>query len=61
MDEQPKKKNGSDIGGMVCAGCMFLGAGMGWFFKVHLVYGGAIGLGVGLIAMAGIIAYYRKK
>ncbi|MCO5260140.1 MAG: hypothetical protein M9916_08355 [Crocinitomicaceae bacterium] len=58
---EKKKSEGSEIGGLVCGGCMFLGAGIGWLLNYNFITTGAIGLGVGLIAMAGIIAYYRNK
>ncbi|QTY27901.1 hypothetical protein [Flavobacterium sp. CS20] len=56
-----KKKDGSDIGGIVCGGFMFLGVGIGWLLQQNFVMTGAIGLGVGLIAMATIMVYYKKN
>lgn len=56
-----KKKDGSDIGGIVCGGFMFLGVGMGWLLQLNFVITGAIGMGIGLIAMAAIMAYYKNK
>ncbi len=55
-----KQKSGSQIGGVVFAGCMFIGAGIGMLMGAVQV-GGAIGMGVGFLAMAGIWAYYRDK
>lgn len=57
---ETKKKTGSSIGGIVLAGCMFLGAGIGMIFNTVQI-GGAIGMGAGLIAMATIIHYYNKN
>ena len=58
--ENEKKKSGSSIGGVVFAGCMFIGAGIGMLFD-RIEIGGAIGMGVGFIAMGAIGAYYRNK
>ena len=60
MEEKVKKKSGSSIGGLVFVGCMFIGAGIGMLYK-STETGGAIGMGVGFIAMAAIGAYYRNK
>ncbi|QTN39824.1 hypothetical protein HZ996_11940 [Cryomorphaceae bacterium] len=58
MAEEPK--SGSAIGGVVFVGCMFIGAGVGFIYHaIHI--GGAIGMGVGFIAMGGIWAYYRNQ
>ncbi len=55
-----KQKNGSSIGGVVFVGCMFIGAGLGMAYgKVQV--GGAIGMGIGFLAMAATWAYYRNK
>ncbi|HET6245000.1 MAG: hypothetical protein H0V01_13075 [Bacteroidetes bacterium] len=55
-----KKKAGSSIGGIALVGFMFLGAGIGMIFnKVQI--GGAIGMGIGFIAMASIIFYYNRE
>lgn len=56
-----KENRGREIGGLLLAGLMVLGAGVAWLFKVKMVIGGAIGMGLGLLAMAGVIAYYGKK
>ena len=58
--EEEKKKTGSSIGGLVFVGCMFIGAGIGKLYNA-LEIGGAIGMGVGFIAMGAIGAYYRNK
>ena len=55
-----KQKSGSQIGGIVFVGFMFIGAGIGMMMgKVQI--GGALGMGVGFLAMGGIWAYYRGK
>ncbi|MBA3901086.1 MAG: hypothetical protein H0X62_12920 [Bacteroidetes bacterium] len=57
---ETKKKTGSSIGGIALVGSMFLGAGIGMIFnKVQI--GGAIGMGIGFIAMAVIMHYYNKE
>jgi hypothetical protein len=58
--ENEKKKSGSSIGGVVFVGCMFLGAGLG-MLNNDTQTGGAIGMGVGFIAMGAIWAFYRNK
>jgi hypothetical protein len=60
MEVNEKKKNGSSIGGLLFAGCMFIGAGIG-MLKNATEIGGAIGMGVGFIAMGIIRVYYRNK
>ena len=57
---EEKKKSGSSIGGVVFVGCMFIGAGIGMLYNA-VETGGAIGMGVGFIAMAAIWIYYRNK
>jgi len=57
---EEKKKSGTKIGGIVFVGCLFLGAGIGMLYKSEEI-GGAIGMGVGFIAMGAIWAYYRQK
>jgi len=53
-------KNGSSVGGMLCVGCMFLGAGVG---KVYgdIATGGLLGMGIGFVIMGITWAYYSKK
>jgi hypothetical protein len=58
MDDD--RNPGWSIGGAVMAGCMFIGAGIG-FMVGDVKIGGAFGMGVGFIAMAGIWAVYNKK
>lgn len=55
-----ENKNSSAIGGVVFAGCMFIGAGIGMIYDDPKV-GGAIGIGFGFLAMAGVWMYYNKK
>ena len=60
MGKTRGQKNGSSIGGVVFVGCMFIGGGIGSMLnKVEV--GGAIGMGVGFIAMGVIRAYYHSK
>jgi len=40
---------------------MFLGAGIGMATSTGVQVGGAIGMGVGFLAMAAVWAYYRGK
>ena len=58
--ENEKKKTKSTIGGLVFAGCLMLGVGIG-FIKHAVHIGAVIGLGVGFIAMAAVWAYYDRK
>lgn len=58
--EKEKKKSGSSIGGLLLVGCMFVGAGIGMIYNAVQI-GGAIGMGVGFMAMAGAYMYYRDK
>lgn len=60
MEETKKKKSSSVIGGVVFIGSMFIGAGIGMMYDATQI-GGAIGMGVGFIAMGVIWAYYRNK
>jgi hypothetical protein len=55
-----KEKSNGSIAGVVFAGCMFIGAGIGMAMDAIQV-GGAIGMGVGFLAMGGIWAYNRSK
>ena len=58
MDQN--RKSGPAIGGIVFTGCMFIGAGIGMALD-KMEIGGAIGMGVGLLAMGAIWAYFAKK
>ncbi len=60
MEESKKPKSGSAIGGIVLAGCTFIGSGIGMMFHEKEA-GVALGMGIGLIAMGAIWAYYRNK
>jgi Na+/proline symporter len=48
---ESNQKSWTKIGGVVFVGCMFLGAGIGMLFG-KMEAGGAIGMGIGFIAMA---------
>ncbi len=53
-------KMGFAIGGMFFVGFMFVGAGIGFVYHaVHI--GGAIGMGVGFLALGATVAYYKGK
>jgi hypothetical protein len=60
MNKQNKKEDGSDIGGIVCGGCTLIGVGIGWFTNKNVIMSGFIGTGIGLLAMAAIMAYYKR-
>ena len=53
-------KSGAAIGGVVFTGCLLLGAGIGMIYN-QVKIGGAIGMGVGFLAMAAVWAYYKNK
>lgn len=55
-----KEKSNSQLAGMVCAGCLFIGMGIGWAMG-SLRIGLFIGLGVGLVAMAIVLMSMRNK
>lgn len=57
---EDNKKGGSAIGGVVFVGCMFVGAGLGMLYG-KVAVGGAIGMGVGFIAMGVIWALFKDK
>jgi len=57
---EDKKKSGAAIGGVVMVGCMFIGGGIGMLYH-NVRVGGAIGMGIGFVAMGAIWAYYRDK
>jgi len=61
MENEKKNKEGSDIGGIVCGGCAFIGVGIGWFVEKNVIMSGVIGTGIGLFAMAIILAYYKSN
>jgi len=57
-----KKKGGLGIGVVVLVGCLLIGAGIGNMFdEIEIGAAALIGLGVGLISMGAILAYYRNK
>jgi hypothetical protein len=60
MEEKNKNKSSSSIGTVIFAGCMFVGAGIGMIYNATAI-GGAIGMGIGFIAMGLVWAYYRDK
>lgn len=53
-------KSGSAIGGVIFVGCMFIGAAIGMIMG-NLKAGGAMGMGVGFVAMGLIWAVYKNK
>ncbi len=55
-----KEKSNSQLGGMICGGCLFIGMGIGWAMG-SLRIGLFIGLGVGLVAMAIVLMTMRRK
>ncbi len=55
-----KQKKSGAIGGIVFVGCMFIGAGIGMAMG-QVQVGGAIGMGVGFLAMAGVRMYNQDK
>ena len=55
-----KEKSNSQLGGMICGGCLFIGMGIGWAMG-SLKVGLFIGLGVGLVAMAIVVMAMRNK
>jgi mannose/fructose/N-acetylgalactosamine-specific phosphotransferase system component IIC len=55
-----KEKSNSQLAGMVCGGCLFIGMGIGWAMG-SLKAGLFIGLGVGLLAMALVQLGMRHK
>ena len=58
MNTENKPEN--RIGGLVFAGCLMLGVGIGFIkHAVHMC--AVIGLGVGFIARAAVWAYYDRK
>ena len=58
---EEKKKDGTQIGGVLFVGCMFLGAGLGAWLGLGWMIGGAIGMGIGFLVMGAVWAYYRDK
>jgi hypothetical protein len=57
--EHNNRKNEFAIGGLLFIGFMFLGAGIGMLYN-DTRSGGAIGIGVGFIAMGLVKAFYKK-
>jgi hypothetical protein len=60
MEEIEKRMHGSSIGSLIFVGCMFIGGGIGMIFHAVEI-GGAIGMGVGFIAMGITWALFRQK
>jgi len=60
MEEQEKKRHGSVNNGLIFIGCMFIGGGIGMIFHAEEI-GGAIGMGIGFIAMAVNLAVFKQK
>ena len=59
-EEKPQRsKMGKQIGGIIFVGFMFLGMAFGWYIG-RLVMGLFIGMGLGFIGMAIIMAAYDK-
>lgn len=54
------KKKKIEIGSLLFVGCMFIGGGLGMLFDAVEV-GGAIGMGVGFIAMAVVMALSKHE
>ena len=54
------EKSTSQLAGMICGGCMFIGMGIGWALQ-RMVPGMFIGLGVGLVAMSLVLMNARNK
>jgi F0F1-type ATP synthase assembly protein I len=59
MEEKENNKSKSKIASAVFVGCMFLGAGIGMLYD-KLTIGGAIGMGIGFLAMAVVWGYNGK-
>lgn len=57
---EENKKSGAAIGGVVFVGCMFIGVAIGMMYDKGQI-GGAMGMGIGFLAMGAIWAYYRKE
>ncbi|MBP6392105.1 MAG: hypothetical protein KA175_18345 [Flavobacteriales bacterium] len=53
-----ERDRNAEIGGLICAGCLFIGMGIGWVLG-NLRSGLFIGLGVGLLGMA--LIRFRKQ
>jgi len=60
MEEKEKRMHGSSIESLLFVGCMFIGGGIGMIFNAVEV-GGAIGMGVGFIAMGVSWAVFKNK
>jgi len=57
---EEKTKSGSQIGGVIFVGCMFVGGGLGMLMG-NVAVGGAIGMGIGFISMGIIWAAYKNR
>ncbi len=60
LEDENNKKQRRSIGGLVFVGCMFLGAGIGIYYG-SMKMGGAIGMGIGFLAMAAIRLYNDRE
>ncbi len=59
-NDKERVKTATSIGGLFFVGGMFVGAGIGMIYGAVPI-GGAIGMGIGFLAMGIIWAYYMKK
>lgn len=61
-EETPKKDSNypANIGGLLFAGCLFIGAGIG-FIVGNVKAGGAFGMGIGFFVMAAFWAKQKKN
>jgi hypothetical protein len=58
--DKSKGNSGFIIGGLLFVGFMMLGKGVGAYTGHHSV-GHYVGMGLGFIAMAGVIAYQKMR
>jgi len=55
-----KKKEAKKIGGLLFAGCMFIGMAIGWYAG-HLTIGLFSGMGIGFIMLAVVILSHANN